>query len=146
MHLLAEQKEGASGSNTPTESCFSLGTNSEFTDFSASSSNLRVLLPEKLQIVKPIEGKRMIFLLLTAEKDFTLICQLNYCWCVYRQVQYVIRGRSSICWLCTSQLTRVSLCTCLSYKGAKCQAFSCAWHCHPTTLFINVSTSWLKLL
>lgn len=70
MHLLAEQKEGASGSNTPTESCFSLGTNSEFTDFSASSSNLRVLLPEKLQIVKPIEGKRMIFLLLTAEKRF----------------------------------------------------------------------------
>ncbi|KFQ75612.1 Trafficking kinesin-binding protein 2, partial [Phoenicopterus ruber ruber] len=56
MHLLAEQKEGASGCSTPTESCFSLGTNSEFTDLSASSSNLRVLLPEKLQIVKPIEG------------------------------------------------------------------------------------------
>ncbi|KAM9189152.1 trafficking kinesin-binding protein 2 [Mergus octosetaceus] len=61
MHLLAEQKEGASGSNTPTESCFSLGTNSEFTDFSASSSNLRVLLPEKLQIVKPIEGSQTLF-------------------------------------------------------------------------------------
>uniref|UniRef100_A0A8C3C6Y8 Trafficking kinesin protein 2 n=1 Tax=Cairina moschata TaxID=8855 RepID=A0A8C3C6Y8_CAIMO len=61
MHLLAEQKEGASGSNTPTESWFSLGTNSEFTDFSASSSNLRVLLPEKLQIVKPIEGSQTLF-------------------------------------------------------------------------------------
>ncbi|NWZ29219.1 TRAK2 protein, partial [Asarcornis scutulata] len=61
MRLLAEQKEGASGSNTPTESCFSLGTNSEFTDFSASSSNLRVLLPEKLQIVKPIEGSQTLF-------------------------------------------------------------------------------------
>lgn len=72
MHLLAEQKEGASGCSTPTESCFSLGTNSEFTDLSASSSNLRVLLPEKLQIVKPIEGKKMIFLLSLAEKDFTL--------------------------------------------------------------------------
>ncbi|NXF95297.1 TRAK2 protein, partial [Eubucco bourcierii] len=61
MHLLAEQKEGASGCSTPTESCFSLGINSEFTDLSASSSNLRVLLPEKLQIVKPIEGSQTLF-------------------------------------------------------------------------------------
>ncbi|XP_042730254.1 trafficking kinesin-binding protein 2 isoform X1 [Lagopus leucura] len=61
MHLLNEQKEGASGYSTPTESCFSLGTNSEFTDLSASSSNLRVLLPEKLQIVKPIEGSQTLF-------------------------------------------------------------------------------------
>ncbi|XP_054237491.1 trafficking kinesin-binding protein 2 [Indicator indicator] len=61
MHLLAEQKEGASTCSTPTESCFSLGTNSEFTDLSASSSNLRVLLPEKLQIVKPIEGSQTLF-------------------------------------------------------------------------------------
>uniref|UniRef100_A0A6G1R441 Trafficking kinesin protein 2 n=1 Tax=Hypotaenidia okinawae TaxID=2861861 RepID=A0A6G1R441_9GRUI len=61
MHLLAEQKEGASGCSTPTESCFSLGTNSEFTDLSASSGNLRVLLPEKLQIVKPIEGSQTLF-------------------------------------------------------------------------------------
>uniref|UniRef100_A0A8C3L3Q1 Trafficking kinesin protein 2 n=1 Tax=Chrysolophus pictus TaxID=9089 RepID=A0A8C3L3Q1_CHRPC len=61
MHLLTEQKEGASGYSTPTESCFSLGTNSEFTDLSASSSNLRVLLPEKLQIVKPIEGSQTLF-------------------------------------------------------------------------------------
>ncbi|KAM6396326.1 trafficking kinesin-binding protein 2 isoform 2-T3 [Pluvialis apricaria] len=61
MHLLAEQKEGASGCSTPTESCFSLGTNSEFTDLSGSSSNLRVLLPEKLQIVKPIEGSQTLF-------------------------------------------------------------------------------------
>ncbi|XP_021253376.1 trafficking kinesin-binding protein 2 isoform X2 [Numida meleagris] len=61
MHLLTEQKEGASGCSTPTESCFSLGTNSEFSDLSASSSNLRVLLPEKLQIVKPIEGSQTLF-------------------------------------------------------------------------------------
>ncbi|NXN16018.1 TRAK2 protein, partial [Indicator maculatus] len=61
MHLLSEQKEGASTCSTPTESCFSLGTNSEFTDLSASSSNLRVLLPEKLQIVKPIEGSQTLF-------------------------------------------------------------------------------------
>ncbi|XP_025943271.1 trafficking kinesin-binding protein 2 isoform X3 [Apteryx rowi] len=61
MHLLAEQKEEASGCSTPTESCFSLGANSEFTDLSASSSNFRVLLPEKLQIVKPIEGSQTLF-------------------------------------------------------------------------------------
>ncbi|NWU67193.1 TRAK2 protein, partial [Pterocles burchelli] len=61
MHLLDEQKEGASGCSTPTESCFSLGINSEFTELSASSSNLHVLLPEKLQIVKPIEGSQTLF-------------------------------------------------------------------------------------
>ncbi|KFV64295.1 Trafficking kinesin-binding protein 2, partial [Dryobates pubescens] len=61
IHSLAEQKEGASSCSTPTESCFSLGTHSEFTDLSASSSNLRVLLPEKLQIVKPIEGSQTLF-------------------------------------------------------------------------------------
>ncbi|NXG23088.1 TRAK2 protein, partial [Grallaria varia] len=61
MHLLAEQKEEASGFSTPTESSFSPGTNSEFTDLSASCSNLRVLLPEKLQIVKPIEGSQTLF-------------------------------------------------------------------------------------
>ncbi|NWX58742.1 TRAK2 protein, partial [Promerops cafer] len=61
MHLLAEQKEEGSGCSTPTESSFSPSTNSEFTDLSASSSNLRVLLPEKLQIVKPIEGSQTLF-------------------------------------------------------------------------------------
>ncbi|KFP70328.1 Trafficking kinesin-binding protein 2, partial [Acanthisitta chloris] len=61
MHLLAEQKEEGSGCSTPTESSSSLGTNSEFTDLSASSGNLRVLLPEKLQIVKPIEGSQTLF-------------------------------------------------------------------------------------
>ncbi|NXM21557.1 TRAK2 protein, partial [Ploceus nigricollis] len=61
MHLLAEQKEEASSCSTPTESSFSPSTNSEFTDLSASSSNLRVLLPEKLQIVKPIEGSQTLF-------------------------------------------------------------------------------------
>ncbi|XP_062354616.1 trafficking kinesin-binding protein 2 [Cinclus cinclus] len=61
MHLLAEQKEEASGCSTPSESSFSPSTNSEFTDLSASSSNLRVLLPEKLQIVKPIEGSQTLF-------------------------------------------------------------------------------------
>ncbi|NWS10664.1 TRAK2 protein, partial [Pachyramphus minor] len=61
MNLLAEQKEEASGFSTPTENSFSSGTNSEFTDLSASCSNLRVLLPEKLQIVKPIEGSQTLF-------------------------------------------------------------------------------------
>ncbi|NWV18653.1 TRAK2 protein, partial [Origma solitaria] len=61
MHLLVEQKEEASGCSTPTGSSFSPSTNSEFTDLSASCSNLRVLLPEKLQIVKPIEGSQTLF-------------------------------------------------------------------------------------
>ncbi|NXP35603.1 TRAK2 protein, partial [Leiothrix lutea] len=61
MHLLAEQKEEASGCSTPTENSYSPSTNSEFTDLSASSGNLRVLLPEKLQIVKPIEGSQTLF-------------------------------------------------------------------------------------
>ncbi|NWU21836.1 TRAK2 protein, partial [Dyaphorophyia castanea] len=61
MHFLAEQKEEASGCSTPTESSFSPSTNSEFTDLSSSCSNLRVLLPEKLQIVKPIEGSQTLF-------------------------------------------------------------------------------------
>ncbi|NXY06007.1 TRAK2 protein, partial [Pteruthius melanotis] len=61
MHLLAEQKEEASGCSTPTESSFSPSTNSEYTDLSSSCSNLRVLLPEKLQIVKPIEGSQTLF-------------------------------------------------------------------------------------
>ncbi|XP_025903758.1 trafficking kinesin-binding protein 2 isoform X2 [Nothoprocta perdicaria] len=61
MRLLAEQKEEASGCSTPSESSCSLGTSSELTDLSASSSNFRVLLPEKLQIVKPIEGSQTLF-------------------------------------------------------------------------------------
>ncbi|NXB78288.1 TRAK2 protein, partial [Donacobius atricapilla] len=61
MHLLAELKEEASGCSTPTENSFSPSTNSEFTDLSASPSNIRVLLPEKLQIVKPIEGSQTLF-------------------------------------------------------------------------------------
>uniref|UniRef100_A0A8C3P2H4 Trafficking kinesin protein 2 n=1 Tax=Cyanoderma ruficeps TaxID=181631 RepID=A0A8C3P2H4_9PASS len=61
MHLLAEQKGEASGCSTPTENSFSPSTNSELTDLSASSGNLRVLLPEKLQIVKPIEGSQTLF-------------------------------------------------------------------------------------
>ncbi|KGL84086.1 Trafficking kinesin-binding protein 2, partial [Tinamus guttatus] len=65
MRLLAEQKEEASGCSTPSESSSSLGTSSEFTDLSASSGNFRVLLPEKLQIVKPIEGLSQQFSFVT---------------------------------------------------------------------------------
>ncbi|NXA48510.1 TRAK2 protein, partial [Nothocercus julius] len=61
LRLLAEQKEEASGCSTPSESSCSLGTSSEFTDLSACSGNIRVLLPEKLQIVKPIEGSQTLF-------------------------------------------------------------------------------------
>ncbi|XP_008118728.1 trafficking kinesin-binding protein 2 isoform X1 [Anolis carolinensis] len=61
INFLADQKEDPSGCSTPVESCFSLGSYSELSDFSGTSSSLRCLLPEKLQIVKPIEGSQTLF-------------------------------------------------------------------------------------
>lgn len=58
IQVLANQKEGVSGCGTPTESLASLCTDqSETTDFS-STSCLRCFMPEKLQIVKPLEGNK----------------------------------------------------------------------------------------
>lgn len=60
MQVLADQKEGVSGCGTPTESLASLCTDqSETTDFS-STSCLRCFMPEKLQIVKPLEGSQTL--------------------------------------------------------------------------------------
>ncbi|XP_012657600.2 trafficking kinesin-binding protein 2 [Otolemur garnettii] len=60
IQVLADQKEGASSCLTPTESLASLCTNqSEITDFS-SASCLRGFMPEKLQIVKPLEGSQTL--------------------------------------------------------------------------------------
>ncbi|XP_078395715.1 trafficking kinesin-binding protein 1 isoform X3 [Cetorhinus maximus] len=60
LQELAEKGEISSGSATPTESIMSLGTNlsgiSDFTRFSGMSLSSRSYLPEKLQIVKPLEG------------------------------------------------------------------------------------------
>uniref|UniRef100_A0A673T7G3 Trafficking kinesin protein 1 n=1 Tax=Suricata suricatta TaxID=37032 RepID=A0A673T7G3_SURSU len=59
LRELAEKGELLSGSLTPTESIMSLGTHSrfsEFTGFSGMSFGSRSYLPEKLQIVKPLEG------------------------------------------------------------------------------------------
>ncbi|EMP28686.1 Trafficking kinesin-binding protein 1 [Chelonia mydas] len=59
LRELAEKSEGRSGSITPTESIMSLGTHSrfsEFTGYSGMSISSRSYLPEKLQIVKPLEG------------------------------------------------------------------------------------------
>nr|XP_028606817.1 trafficking kinesin-binding protein 2 isoform X1 [Podarcis muralis]XP_028606827.1 trafficking kinesin-binding protein 2 isoform X1 [Podarcis muralis]XP_028606834.1 trafficking kinesin-binding protein 2 isoform X1 [Podarcis muralis] len=62
MSLLTDQKEEFSGCSTPVESCLSLGSSTELTDFSGTSSNsLRSLLPDKLQIVKPLEGSQTLF-------------------------------------------------------------------------------------
>lgn len=55
--LLADQKEELTGCSTPVENCFSVNSSSERADFSGSSTSMRSLLPEKLQIVKPLEGK-----------------------------------------------------------------------------------------
>lgn len=60
IRVLADQKEGVSGCGTPTESLASLCTDqSETTDFS-STSCLRCFMPEKLQIVKPLEGSQTL--------------------------------------------------------------------------------------
>ncbi|XP_054450555.1 trafficking kinesin-binding protein 1 isoform X2 [Pteronotus mesoamericanus] len=60
LRELAEKGELLSGGSlTPTESIMSLGTHSrfsEFTGFSGMSFSSRSYLPEKLQIVKPLEG------------------------------------------------------------------------------------------
>uniref|UniRef100_A0A8C3MLX4 Trafficking kinesin protein 1 n=1 Tax=Geospiza parvula TaxID=87175 RepID=A0A8C3MLX4_GEOPR len=59
LRELAEKGEVHSGSVTPTESIMSLGTHSrfsEFTGYSGMSISSRSYLPEKLQIVKPLEG------------------------------------------------------------------------------------------
>ncbi|XP_077010808.1 trafficking kinesin-binding protein 2 [Tamandua tetradactyla] len=61
IQVLANQKEGVSGCGTPTESLASLCTNqSEITDLS-SASCLRGFMPEKLQIVKPLEGSQTLY-------------------------------------------------------------------------------------
>ncbi|KAG7469808.1 hypothetical protein MATL_G00132730 [Megalops atlanticus] len=57
LRQLADQGELYSGSLTPTESIMSLGTHlSGFSGLSGLSFSSRSYLPEKLQIVKPLEG------------------------------------------------------------------------------------------
>ncbi|XP_060103496.1 trafficking kinesin-binding protein 1 isoform X2 [Heteronotia binoei] len=59
LRELAEKGQLHSGTVTPTESIMSLGTHSrfsEFTGYSGMSISSRSYLPEKLQIVKPLEG------------------------------------------------------------------------------------------
>ncbi|XP_069082165.1 trafficking kinesin-binding protein 2 isoform X2 [Pleurodeles waltl] len=59
--VIEDEKEDCSGCSTPNGSILSMATyHSEFTDFSATSSCLRSLLPEKLQIVKPLEGSQTL--------------------------------------------------------------------------------------
>lgn len=59
LRELAEKGDLRSGSLTPTDSIMSLGAHSRFselTGFSGMSFSSRSYLPEKLQIVKPLEG------------------------------------------------------------------------------------------
>lgn len=61
IQVLADQKEVLGACGTPTESLVSLCTNqSEITDFSTVSC-LRAFMPEKLQIVKPLEGSQTLY-------------------------------------------------------------------------------------
>ncbi|XP_066431532.1 trafficking kinesin-binding protein 2 isoform X2 [Eleutherodactylus coqui] len=56
-----EVERDLSGCSTPTGSVMSMATHfSDCTDCSATSSSLRSLLPEKLQIVKPLEGSQTL--------------------------------------------------------------------------------------
>ncbi|XP_075685883.1 trafficking kinesin-binding protein 2 isoform X2 [Rhinoderma darwinii] len=56
-----EDERDYSSCSTPMGSVMSLATHfSDFTDCSATSSSLRSLLPEKLQIVKPLEGSQTL--------------------------------------------------------------------------------------
>ncbi|XP_056392236.1 trafficking kinesin-binding protein 2 isoform X4 [Hyla sarda] len=56
-----EDEQDYSGCSTPAGSVLSLATHfSDCTDCSANSSTLRSLLPEKLQIVKPLEGSQTL--------------------------------------------------------------------------------------
>ncbi|KAM4698215.1 trafficking kinesin-binding protein 2 [Rhinophrynus dorsalis] len=58
---LLEDERDSSGFSTPTGSILSMATHhSDYTDFSTTSSSLRSLLPEKLQIVKPLEGSQTL--------------------------------------------------------------------------------------
>uniref|UniRef100_A0A8D1NRP4 Trafficking kinesin protein 2 n=1 Tax=Sus scrofa TaxID=9823 RepID=A0A8D1NRP4_PIG len=60
IQVLADQKEGVNGCGTPTESLASFCTDqSEITDLS-SATCLRGFMPEKLQIVKPLEGSQTL--------------------------------------------------------------------------------------
>ncbi|XP_048341945.1 trafficking kinesin-binding protein 2 isoform X2 [Sphaerodactylus townsendi] len=61
MRLLADQTGELACRSTPAESCLLMGSSSELTDSSSTSSNIRSLLPEKLQIVKPLEGSQTLF-------------------------------------------------------------------------------------
>ncbi|XP_063788667.1 trafficking kinesin-binding protein 2 isoform X2 [Pseudophryne corroboree] len=58
---LLEDKTEHSGGITPSGSVLSMATNfSDITDSSSTTTSLRSLLPEKLQIVKPLEGSQTL--------------------------------------------------------------------------------------
>ncbi|KAG8432692.1 hypothetical protein GDO86_017076 [Hymenochirus boettgeri] len=62
LKLLEDEGEITSECNTSIDSVISLATqHSELTDCSATSSSMRSHLPEKLQIVKPLEGSQTLF-------------------------------------------------------------------------------------
>uniref|UniRef100_A0A8C4KWE9 Trafficking kinesin protein 2 n=1 Tax=Equus asinus TaxID=9793 RepID=A0A8C4KWE9_EQUAS len=60
IQVLADQKEGVSGCGTPTENLASLCTDQSETTELSSVSCLRGFMPEKLQIVKPLEGSQTL--------------------------------------------------------------------------------------
>ncbi|XP_023568160.1 trafficking kinesin-binding protein 2 isoform X2 [Octodon degus] len=61
IQVLADQKGGASGCNSPPESLDTLSTDQSESTELGSASCLRGFMPEKLQIVKPLEGSQTLY-------------------------------------------------------------------------------------
>lgn len=103
LRELAEKGEFHSGSITPTESIMSFRTHSgfsEFTGYSGISISSRSYLPEKLQIVKPLEGDNK------APRPLSIfLC--DYLWSLLHQQErgnlcntysFYFRGSRPRCW------------------------------------------------
>ena len=102
IQVLADQKEEGSGCGTPTESLASLYTDqSETTDLS-SASCLRGFMPEKLQIVKPLEGNKWGPFLSDVAYGFAF----PWKWCVSCNCAgaiFIIPKSSLFIWPCTAE-------------------------------------------
>ena len=103
IQVLADQKEEGSGCGTPTESLASLYTDqSEITDLS-SASCLRGFMPEKLQIVKPLEGNKWGPFLSDVAYGFAFPWK-GHVSCNCAGAIFIIPKSSLFMWPCTAEL------------------------------------------
>lgn len=108
LHTLAskcDEAECSSGFLTPNDSLVSSPAASTGTNYSngssrhscGSSGGSRSYLPDRLQIVKPLEGKSLNFIVLPCFYNYllqSLLCSINY----------VERKLKRCCWSCVSTL------------------------------------------